>query len=197
MKITRPKPKQLSPNAKRVFKGLIFDVHHWKQELYDGSFTTFEKLKRPDTAQVIPITEDNKIIILDQQQSGFTSNCLSIAGGQIDRGESPLEAAKRELLEETGHVAKKMELWFSSQPQVKMDWAVYTFIARGCKKVSGLNLDRGEKIKLKYVNFNEFLKIAFAENFYDKEITLQLLREGINRKSCLKNLQSFRKKFSN
>lgn len=196
MIIKRPKPKQYAPkNAKKVFKGLIFDVYHWEQKLYDGSFTTFEKIRRKDTAQVIPVTEDNKIILLWQKQSGFKSSVYSVAGGQVDPGESPLEAAKRELLEETGHKAKEMELWFSSQPHVRMDWASYTFIARGCKKVSGLALDPGEKIKLKYVNFEKFIKIAFSENFYDREITLQLLKEGLDWKTCLKGLTKAGKKF--
>ena len=46
MEIQRPKSKQPIPeNAKRVFKGIIFDVYQWEQELYNGSKAVFEKLK--------------------------------------------------------------------------------------------------------------------------------------------------------
>lgn len=195
MKITRPKAKAHSPGAKKVFSGVVFDIYQWKQKMYDGSFATFEKLKRPDTVNVIPVTDDNKIIILRQSQPGFKKSIFSIAGGRIDKGEKPLEAAKRELLEETGHKAKKWELWYSYQPHVKMDYAIYTFIARGCEKVANQKLDAGEKIKLSYVDFSEFLRIVFEEPFYDKEIALKLLADGINWKNCVKDINKVKKKF--
>ena len=44
-------------HAKKVFSGVMFDVYQWEQEMYDGSTATFEKLTRPDTAQVIPVTK--------------------------------------------------------------------------------------------------------------------------------------------
>ena len=55
--------QKFPPQAKRVFKGMIFDVYQWEQEMYDGSTHTFEKIIRPDTVLVIPVTEDGKIII--------------------------------------------------------------------------------------------------------------------------------------
>lgn len=40
-------------SARRVFKGIIYDVYHWQQELHDGSATTFEMLRRTDTMSAI------------------------------------------------------------------------------------------------------------------------------------------------
>ncbi len=197
MKITRPKPKLITPkNAKRVFKGEIFDVYQWQQKMYDKSFATFEKLKRSDTVQVIPVTEDGKIILLRQSQPGFRKPCLSVAGGRIDPGETPLQAAHRELLEETGYRAKKMELWYSVQPNAKIDYAVYGFIAKGCKKISAQNLDAGEKISLKPVSLEEFLRVVFEKGFYDPEIALRILKESGNWKECFKNLKRIKHFFN-
>lgn len=53
-----------------MFKGVIFDVYQWEQEMFDGTTQTFEKLKRPDTIMVIPVTEDGKIILTEQEQPG-------------------------------------------------------------------------------------------------------------------------------
>lgn len=47
-------------NARRVFKGIIFDVYQWEQKMFDGNFKTFEMLKRPNTVEIIAI-RDNKI----------------------------------------------------------------------------------------------------------------------------------------
>ena len=53
--------------AKRVFKGIIFDVYQWEQELFDGSKQTFEMLKRPDTVEVIAV-KDGSILMSRQSQ---------------------------------------------------------------------------------------------------------------------------------
>ena len=144
MDIQRPKPNQSMPeNAKLVFEGVLFDVYQWEQELYDGSRTIFEKLKRPDTIVVLPILPDGKIILTEEQQPG-TESLIGAVSGRIEKEEDILEAAKRELLEESGYEAEKFILWDAQQPINKIDWVIYTFIAKGCKKISNQKLD-GEK----------------------------------------------------
>ena len=110
MKIERPKSKQPIPeNAKLVFKGQIFDVYQWEQELFDGSRATFERLKRPDTAVVFGVLPDGKILLTEQEQPGKPPY-IGATGGRIDKGEEPLAAAKRELLEESGYEASEFIL---------------------------------------------------------------------------------------
>jgi 8-oxo-dGTP pyrophosphatase MutT (NUDIX family) len=170
MKIERPKPvQQMSENAKLVFKGKIFDVYQWEQEMYDGSKATFEKLKRPDTAVVFGVLDDGKILLTVQEQPG-KSAYFAAAGGRIEEGEDPLEAAKREFQEETGYEAGEYVLWKAIHPVGKIDWVTYVFIAKGLNKASDISLDGGEKIKLNPVTFDEFLEISTRDNFSEKEI---------------------------
>ena len=148
MKIDRPKSKQpIPPNAKKVFKGVLFDVYQWEQEMYDGTKATFEKLKRPDTVVVFAVLPDGKILLTEQEQPG-KKPFIGATGGRVDEGEDILSAAKRELLEESGYEAEEFILWDSQHPISKMEWIVYTFIAKGLKKVAEMDLDGGEKIKL-------------------------------------------------
>src|SRR5688572_20587166 len=99
MNIEKPKSKQPIPdNAKKVFEGVIFDVYQWEQEMYDGTKAVFEKLRRPDTVSIIPVTESGQIIFSYQEQPG-TAGAYSTLGGRVDEGEDVLDAAKRELLE--------------------------------------------------------------------------------------------------
>lgn len=180
MKIKRPKSKQLIPkNAKRVFKGILFDTYQWKQKLFDGSFTIFEKIKRPNTVMVLPITNEGKIILTEQEQPA-EGKFIGALGGIVDRGEKILDAAKRELLEESGYKAKKWILWDSVQLTNKIDWPVYTFIAKDLIKTQEITPDAGEKIKLKPVTFADFIKICSQENFRDIEIALKILRAKNN-----------------
>jgi len=174
MQIPKPKSSQPIPeHAKMVFKGVIFDVYQWEQELYDGSKVIFEKLKRPDTVVVFPVLPDGKIILTEQEQPG-KAPFIGATGGRVDEGEDVLEAAKRELLEESGYEAEEYILWNSQHPTSKIDWVVYTFIAKGLKKVADLNLDGGEKITLKPVTFDEFIDLAGNNKFAEKEIIFKL-----------------------
>ncbi len=161
-------------DATKVFSGVLFDVYQWEVMGYDGKPKTFEKVKRSDTAMIIAVTEEGQIIVALQEQPN-KAPFMGLVGGRLDEGEEPLEAAKRELLEETGYEAAEWQLFDAVQPVGKIDWAIYTFIARGCKKVAEQNLDGAEKIDLKLVDFDEFVQIVMQPNFGDLELRIKLL----------------------
>lgn len=145
----------MPPQAKRVFKGVIFDVYQWQQQMYDGSFETFERLKRPDTVQVIAVKDDN-LVVLEQQQPDRTDMFYDVPSGRNDiEAEDELAAAKRELLEETGMTFKTWRLVNVKQPHAKIDWLVYTFLATDFDSQSAPQTDNGERITVKLVPFAE------------------------------------------
>ncbi len=177
MQITRPQGLRPIPkNASKVFEGQIFDVYQWPQKMFDGSTVTFEKLKRPDTVSILPITNQKTILMARQQQPGM-SEFISLFGGRVDPGEKPWQAAKRELLEESGYQSSSWELWKAEQLLEKVDWAIFTFIAKDCELVKPQNLDSGEKISVFEVPFSEFVELIFKSNFRDREITMMMLLE--------------------
>lgn len=160
-------------HAKKVFNGVIFDVYQWEQELYDGSKTTFEKLKRLNTVSAICTVED-KIIVLENKQPG-REDVISLPGGRMDiEGETPEESIKREINEETGYEAATVTLWIKDYPVSKIDWTVYFFIARDVKKVGGQSLDSGESISVSLLSFDEFLMLSENPRFQDREIAEEL-----------------------
>lgn len=104
MDLHRPLPEQPIPdNAKKVFAGKIFDTYQWPQRLYDGTEVTFEAIRRPDSVNILPITDEGKIILTKQEQPGMKP-FIGVLGGRMDEGESPLQTAERELLEEAGRL---------------------------------------------------------------------------------------------
>jgi 8-oxo-dGTP pyrophosphatase MutT (NUDIX family) len=133
--------------AKRVFSGIIYDVYQWEQRLFDGSLTTFEMLKRPDTVKVLAI-KDDRLVVLDQEQPN-QHTFYDILGGMHDHEEeTELEAIKRELLEETGLVFKTWKLISVKQPHRKIEQFVYMFLATDFITSKDQYLDAGEKIKI-------------------------------------------------
>ena len=175
----RPCSRQPIPqDAKKVFDGKLFDVFQWEQEQYDGTKRTFEKVKRPDTVYILPVTDDGKIIICRQVQPGSQSY-YGLLGGRVEKDENVADAAKRELQEEAGIVVNNLKLWKSFQFLPKIDWAIYIFIGNNISYES-THLDPGEKIELVYLTIDELVLLASKEHFGDVEIALCLLRTAMD-----------------
>lgn len=152
-------PKQ----AKKVFGGIIYDVYHWEQEMFDGTFETFEMLRRGPTADVIAWVGDT-IIILEQEQPNKPLY-PGLPGGRMEPLEEPLEAAKRELLEETGYASEDFTFVGEYNPPGKIDMRDYLFIAKNCRLTDTQHLDAGEKISVTLVTFEAFLQYCRNPRF--------------------------------
>lgn len=165
---------KIPPQAKCVFKGKIFDVYHWEQQLFDGSFETFEMLKRPDTVLVIPV-QGETVFYAHQEQPG-RKPFFSLFGGRAEEGEDPLEACKRELLEEAGITSDDWQLLSTHSRINKIDWTVYFYIARNCRTVAEQNLDAGEKIEIKTTTIEQFINEMIPHpQFREKELRDDLM----------------------
>lgn len=171
---------KIPPQVKRVFKGQIFDVYQWEQEMYDGSTHTFEKIIRPDTVLVIPVTEDGKIIICEQEQPHRDKPYLSLISGRVEEGELPGDCAKRELLEETGYEAEEFILFDKHINSNKIAWTIYTYVAKNCKKVALQKLDPGEKIRCDLISFDEFMDILAEGKVDDIHLTVKALESKLD-----------------
>jgi len=182
--------KSIPRNAKKVFKGIIFEVYQWKQRLYDNSVATYERLRRYDTVLVIPVTTDGKIIVLEEEQCGrgiFVGN----PGGMLEKGERPEDGARRELIEETGYNAQKLILLDTFEPSSKIEWVKYLFLAKECVRVSHPKPDPGEKIKIKLTTFEEYINLIVRGKIMDKELRLFVFEHLID----IRNIQKLKKLF--
>lgn len=160
-----------------VFKGVIHDVYHWQQKMYDGSYATYEMIKRQDTVKVIAIVDD-KIVVVEQTQPDSPNVFYDIPGGRHDhKDETELEAAKRELVEETGLTFSNWKLVDCFQPSDKIEQFVYTFIANELISRSRQSLDNGEKISVHEMSYDEALSKCDLPNakFMPKQL---LVRAG-------------------
>lgn len=163
-------------NAKKVFSGVLFDVYQWSQQMFDGTTSTFERLKRQDTAEIIAI-KDGKIILEEQEQPGKPL-FLCLPGGRIEYNEEPLAGAKREFLEETGFVSNKWTLYRTVQPLHKIEWNIHVFIAQDCVFRQEKHLDSGEQIQVRWVTLSELIdlvdegKLAWIE----QNLRIELIR---------------------
>ena len=151
--------------ATRVFKGVLFEVWQWKQKMFDGSTQTYEAVRRPDYAGIIPILENGKFVVIEQQQPGSKA-FYSFPGGRVDQGETPETAAARELREEAGLATDSLELWKQYQPHMKYVFEVYIYIARGCRQIGIPSLPAEEKITVHEYTFDEVIELSDQEDLF-------------------------------
>lgn len=167
--------KLIPEEAERVFEGKIYEVYQWPQKMFDGSFETFEMLRRPDTVKIIPIVtaeearklgfgaDEPQLIVTKQEQP--RKDCFyDYPGGRMDEEDADeLVAAKRELLEETGLSFQNWKLVKVEQPFNKIDWLVYTFVATGLLGQTEQSLDAGEKIEVVAMGLDEVKQLSEKE----------------------------------
>lgn len=165
---------KIPPHAERVFKGVMFDIYQWQQPLYDGTVTTFEMARRPNTVVVLPV--NGNTVYYSKQEQPVKGPFLSLFGGRVEDGEDPLEAAKRELLEESGLASNTWEELFTFHAPGKIEWSITYYLAKNVDKIAEQQLDGGEKVEVCTCTVDEFFThIASHPDFYELELKHQLL----------------------
>ncbi len=97
--------KQLS--SRSVYQGTLLHVKEDRVELPDGNRSTREYIVHPGAVVVIPLLGNGDVVMERQFRYPLRRDLYELPAGKLDSGENPLACARRELLEETGYIAKK------------------------------------------------------------------------------------------
>lgn len=109
-----------------------------------------------DWCNVIAITPEDQLVLVWQYRFGTGAMSLEVPGGVIDPGETPLEAAARELREESGYEAASFELLTSVYPNPAMQGNVcHAFVARGAVPSGAQQFDELEELEVVLVDLAE------------------------------------------
>lgn len=144
-------------NSESVYKARVFEL---KKKLMrspcGGMEDDFYYIKSNDWVQIIPITKDNQVIMVEQYRHGIDEITLELPGGLVDPGEDPKETAKRELEEETGHIANDLiEIgWSHPNPAIQTNKS-FCYLAKDVCPSGEQNFDEHEDIHLHFIDLDE------------------------------------------
>ncbi len=145
--------KKLS--SQEIFDGVA--IHLFRDEILlpNGNKGVREVIRHPGAVCVIPVTDDGQIIFVNQFRYALDRVTLEVPAGKLEKGEDPMEAALRELSEETGITAGRIEpLGALYTSPALIDEIIYMYIAT--------DLSQGEQ-HLDEDEFVNAVKIPLAE----------------------------------
>lgn len=109
-------------------------------------------LEQPNWVNIIPLTSDEQVVMVEQWRHGSRSVQLETPGGLMDDGEAPDQCGRRELLEETGYDAGSIVHLGTVDPNPAIqNNRQHYILARDCRKVGDPKLDQAEDVTVKLV----------------------------------------------
>ena len=136
----------------------------------------------PDWVNVIAITTEGKFIIEEQYRHGIQKVCFELCAGMVDEGETPLEAAKRELLEETGYSGGNWTAFGMSVPNASGSTTkCYHFLATDVVPYNDPKLEQTEDIKIHILIAQEVKKLMLGGHIAEAVMLAPLWRYFANK----------------
>ncbi|HEV8320815.1 MAG TPA: NUDIX hydrolase [Myxococcota bacterium] len=135
---------------RELLRTRIFTVRAETRHGPDGAAHEFYVMDSPDWVNVIPLTAAGEVVLVRQPRFGIGRATLEVPGGMVDPGDAdPAAAAARELLEETGYAAERVEALGLVHPNPAIQNNVtWSFVARGCRPVAAPRPDGAEDIEV-------------------------------------------------
>jgi ADP-ribose pyrophosphatase len=159
----------------RIYEGKIINLRIDTVELPEKKYSKREIVEHPGGVGIVPVTEDNCVVLVKQYRKAINRIILEIPAGKLEVNEEPRETAIRELKEETGYEADELKylLEFYTSPGFSNE-KIYLFLASGLKE--GLQeLDDGEYCEIEKYDIEELFKMIHRGEIIDSKTII-----GIN-----------------
>lgn len=162
-------------SSKLVYAGKLLTVHEDEVVLPDGKTARREYVVHPGAAVILPLFDDNSVLLERQYRYAVGQHCYELPAGKLEPDEPSLETAKRELLEETGYVAREWSSVCTMLPCIGYsDEHIECFLARDLS-YQGSSLDEGEFLETLRLPLPEAMEWIRDGTIRDSKTTLSLL----------------------
>lgn len=163
-------------DRKILFQGLVVDLEQMEVKIGEKGWHLFQIVRHPGGVGVLPLHDDGTVTLIRQLRPAVNSRMLEIPAGRLDPGEDPAACGTRELLEETGLVAAKLEPLglLHSSPGV-FDEAIHLFLATGLEQQEAVP-EYYEDIETERIPLRDALVMAAHGEISDGKTAVALFR---------------------
>jgi ADP-ribose pyrophosphatase len=135
-------------------------------ELPNGYALDAHLLEYDDEIMIFALTKKQEVVLIKQYHHGVQQAILELPGGSVDGGETPLEAAKRELMEETGYTSDIfIEVGHGSPNPAIYTNRIYSFLALDVEQIGKQTAYDAETIEISLASLDEVIAIAKRGGF--------------------------------
>ncbi len=154
-----------------------FDVITETVQLPDGTETDFDYVAEGDSVVVLPITTDDEVVVIEEWREPVKRVNYGLPAGGLEPDDpEPAAAVERELAEETGYEAGRVEHLTTVEPTNGFaDTVFHYFLADGCTPTAEQDLDHDETIAVSTTTFEKLLNAVRAGELRDGRAALGVL----------------------
>jgi ADP-ribose pyrophosphatase len=162
--------------SREVFKGRVLHVRVDRVRLRNGQVSELEVVRHPGAVAVVPLLSTGDVVLLRQYRYATGEWVLEVPAGKLDPGEDPETAARRELEEETGYRAGRLEPlgWVWTTPGFTNE-KIWMFLARDLQATQQ-SLQDDEVLLLEALPAGEALERALDGSIADAKSVCSLVR---------------------
>ena len=170
-----PHFSEQSQEIVRPFNGVVFDVEVHRILDQDNKTARREIVRHSGGACVIAVDQDLQVAMVRQYRKALERVTWEIPAGKLDRGESPLDCARRELKEETGLTARRLEKILTLNPSPgycseTLHIFLATELTRGTPRP-----DDGENLTVNWLDLAQLLEMVYNDEINDAKTVTALL----------------------
>jgi len=168
--------EEITVHTELAWAGAFLRVRKDRARLPDGSVHGREWVEHPGAAAVLALGDDGRVLIERQWRYSMRRAYVELPAGKIDPGETTLQTARRELLEETGYTAREWALLTQLHPAIGFSNEVMdVFVARGLELTRATALDHGELLEIEWVTLDWLLAELAAGRLPDVKTHIAVL----------------------
>lgn len=163
-------------SSEYVFDGKLLHVYNDVVSLPNGKTSSREYIKHQGAVAVVPVTDDNEIIVVRQYRYPIERVTIEIPAGKLDKGEEPLAAAKRELSEETGVESADITYIGGLYPSVAYtDEMIHMYMAKNLK-YGEAHADDDEFLDVEKIPVDKFVEMIMNGEIMDSKTQAAVLK---------------------
>ena len=159
-----------------IHKGAIIDYYQDTIKIPNGNIAKWDYIKHKGAAAVVAVKEDGKLLMVRQYRNALDRETLEIPAGGLNSVDEPTDlAAARELEEEAGYTAGKLELLISIRTTVAFcDEKIDIYVATDLKR-SKQHLDEDEFLDVETYSIEELVQMVYDCKIQDGKTVAALM----------------------